>query len=96
MFSCYFHVVLPPPPPPPPVMADEDPQSLSLSLPLQLLLFKLIRLLFPTSDFRHPVVTPAMIFMGQLLIKVHSLLLLIITFTLIHYFHSAVPEMWVI
>lgn len=32
-----------------------------------LLFFKLISLLFPTSDFRHPVVTPALVFMGQIL-----------------------------
>lgn len=32
-----------------------------------LLFFKLISLLFPTSDFRHPVVTPALVFMGQML-----------------------------
>ena len=37
---------------------------------LQLVLFKLIGLIFPTSDFKHPVVTPAMLFMGQLLLKV--------------------------
>lgn len=36
-----------------------------------LLLFKLIGLLFPTSDFKHPIVTPAMLFMGQLLLRCH-------------------------
>ncbi|XP_034254231.1 nucleolar protein 14 homolog [Thrips palmi] len=34
-----------------------------------MLYFKLISLLFPTSDFRHPVVTPALVFMGQILSK---------------------------
>lgn len=32
-----------------------------------LIFLKLISLLFPTSDFRHPVVTPALVFMGQIL-----------------------------
>lgn len=32
-----------------------------------LMLFKLISVLFPTSDLRHPVVTPTMLFMGQIL-----------------------------
>nr|CAD7570738.1 unnamed protein product [Timema californicum] len=32
-----------------------------------LIFFKLVSLLFPTSDFRHQVVTPALVFMGQLL-----------------------------
>ena len=32
-----------------------------------LIFFKLISLLYPTSDFRHPVTTPAMIFMSEIL-----------------------------
>lgn len=32
-----------------------------------IIFFKLISLLFPTSDFRHPVVTPALVFMSQIL-----------------------------
>ena len=39
-------------------------------LTIQIILFKLIGLLFPTSDYQHSVVTPAMLFMGQLLLKV--------------------------
>ena len=42
-----------------------------MNLLLQLLVFKLIGAAFPTSDFRHPVVTPAMLLMAQLLQKVH-------------------------
>ena len=42
----------------------------SLLLTIQIILFKLIGLLFPTSDYQHSVVTPAMLFMGQLLLKV--------------------------
>lgn len=34
-----------------------------------LIFFKLVSLLFPTSDFRHPVVTPCLIFMSQILLK---------------------------
>ncbi|XP_063992037.1 nucleolar protein 14 homolog [Diachasmimorpha longicaudata] len=34
-----------------------------------LILFKIISLLFPTSDFRHPVVTPALVFMSQILLR---------------------------
>uniref|UniRef100_A0A8C4PZH6 NOP14 nucleolar protein homolog (yeast) n=1 Tax=Eptatretus burgeri TaxID=7764 RepID=A0A8C4PZH6_EPTBU len=37
------------------------------SLILQLLFLKLISIIFPTSDFRHPVVTPAMVYMSQVL-----------------------------
>ncbi|XP_011642676.1 nucleolar protein 14 [Pogonomyrmex barbatus] len=36
-----------------------------------LIFFKLISLLFPTSDFRHPVVTPCLIFMSQIIMKAH-------------------------
>ena len=39
-------------------------------LTIQIILFKLIGLVFPTSDYQHSVVTPAMLFMGQLLLKV--------------------------
>lgn len=38
----------------------------------QILLFKFIEVLFPTSDFSHPVATPAVLFMGELLSKVAS------------------------
>ncbi|KAF7992349.1 hypothetical protein HCN44_001674 [Aphidius gifuensis] len=34
-----------------------------------LILFKIISLLFPTSDFRHPVVTPCIVFMSQILLR---------------------------
>lgn len=42
----------------------------ALSASTQLVIFKLIALIFPTSDFKHPVVTPTLLFMGQLLLKV--------------------------
>jgi len=35
----------------------------------QLILFKLVSLLFPTSDFRHPVITPCLVFMSQILLR---------------------------
>ncbi|XP_076230915.1 nucleolar protein 14 homolog l(3)07882 [Calliopsis andreniformis] len=34
-----------------------------------LIFFKLVSLIFPTSDFRHPVVTPCLIFMSQILFR---------------------------
>ncbi|XP_032678556.1 nucleolar protein 14 homolog [Odontomachus brunneus] len=34
-----------------------------------LIFFKLVSLLFPTSDFRHPVVTPCLVFMSQILLR---------------------------
>uniref|UniRef100_A0A0C9Q723 NOP14 protein n=1 Tax=Fopius arisanus TaxID=64838 RepID=A0A0C9Q723_9HYME len=34
-----------------------------------LILFKIVSLLFPTSDFRHPVVTPTIVFMSQILLR---------------------------
>ncbi|KAL7296097.1 hypothetical protein TKK_0010646 [Trichogramma kaykai] len=34
-----------------------------------IILFKLISLLYPTSDFRHHVVTPSIVFMSQILLK---------------------------
>ncbi|XP_077258376.1 nucleolar protein 14 homolog l(3)07882 [Temnothorax americanus] len=34
-----------------------------------LIFFKLVSLLFPTSDFRHPVVTPCLVFMSEILLK---------------------------
>ncbi|XP_012058849.1 PREDICTED: nucleolar protein 14 homolog [Atta cephalotes] len=34
-----------------------------------LIFFKLVSLLFPTSDFRHPITTPCLIFMSQILLK---------------------------
>lgn len=34
-----------------------------------LIVFKLVSLLFPTSDFRHPVVTPCLVFMSQILLR---------------------------
>ncbi|XP_018308877.1 nucleolar protein 14 homolog [Mycetomoellerius zeteki] len=34
-----------------------------------LIFFKLVSLLFPTSDFKHPVVTPCLTFMSQILLK---------------------------
>ncbi|XP_046609585.1 nucleolar protein 14 [Neodiprion virginianus] len=36
-----------------------------------LILFKLVSLLFPTSDYRHPVVTPAIVFMSEILTRCH-------------------------
>lgn len=39
-------------------------------LPLQLIDLKIAGMLFPTSDFWHPVVTPALLCLSQLLTKV--------------------------
>lgn len=36
----------------------------------QLIYLKVTALLFPTSDFRHPVTTPAMLYISQALTKV--------------------------
>lgn len=51
-----------------------DPRLLSLTclltLPWQLVYLKVAGLLFPTSDFWHPVVTPALLCLSQLLTKV--------------------------
>lgn len=41
-----------------------------LTLPWQLVYLKVAGLLFPTSDFWHPVVTPALLCLSQLLTKV--------------------------
>ncbi|XP_058803660.1 nucleolar protein 14 homolog [Phymastichus coffea] len=32
-------------------------------------LFKLVSILYPTSDFRHPIVTPCLVFMSQILLR---------------------------
>lgn len=37
----------------------------------QLIFFKLVSLLFPTSDFRHPIVTPCLVFMSEILLRAH-------------------------
>ncbi|XP_023248077.1 nucleolar protein 14 homolog [Copidosoma floridanum] len=34
-----------------------------------LMLFKLVSILYPTSDFRHPIVTPCLVFMSQILLR---------------------------
>jgi len=39
---------------------------------LQLLYFRLVSVLFPTSDRRHPVITPVMLFMSHILTQVRS------------------------
>ncbi|XP_003397298.2 nucleolar protein 14 homolog [Bombus terrestris] len=36
-----------------------------------LIFFKLVSLIFPTSDFRHPVITPCAIFMSEILFRCH-------------------------
>ncbi|XP_072742534.1 nucleolar protein 14 homolog [Anoplolepis gracilipes] len=36
-----------------------------------LIFFKLVSLLFPTSDFRHPIVTPCLVFMSEILLRAH-------------------------
>lgn len=41
-----------------------------VTLSFQLLYLKIAGLLFPASDFRHPVVTPALVCLSQLLTKV--------------------------
>lgn len=38
----------------------------------QLIYLKVTALLFPTSDFRHPVTTPALLYISQALTKVHA------------------------
>lgn len=38
----------------------------------QLMYLKIAGMLFPTSDLWHPVVTPALVCMSQLLTKVHT------------------------
>lgn len=38
-----------------------------LSVIFQLIFLKIVSLLFPTSDFRHPVVTPSLVFMQEIL-----------------------------
>jgi len=40
---------------------------------LQMLYFRLVSVLFPTSDIRHPVVSPAMLFMSRILTQVCTL-----------------------
>lgn len=47
-------------------VTDHEPSS------FQLLYLKIIAILFPTSDFWHPVTTPAMVYMSQLLTKVRQ------------------------
>ena len=39
-------------------------------LSLQLALFWLVGVVFPSSDFKHPITTPAMMIMGEILLKV--------------------------
>lgn len=41
-----------------------------VTLSFQLIYLQITRLLFPTSDFWHPVVTPALVCLSQLLTKV--------------------------
>lgn len=43
-----------------------------LFLCFQLIYLKVTALLFPTSDFRHPVTTPALLYISQALTKVHT------------------------
>lgn len=38
----------------------------------KLIYLKVTALLFPTSDFRHPVATPALLYISQALTKVHT------------------------
>lgn len=44
-----------------------------VTLSFQLIYLKITSLLFPTSDFWHPVVTPALVCLSQLLTKVRPL-----------------------
>lgn len=46
--------------------------TVCLFLCFQLIYLKLTALLFPTSDFRHPVTTPALLYISQALTKVHT------------------------
>lgn len=43
-----------------------------LFLCFKLIYLKVTALLFPTSDFRHPVTTPALLYISQALTKVHT------------------------
>lgn len=43
-----------------------------VALSFQLIYLKIAGMLFPTSDFRHPVVTPALLCLSQLLTKVRQ------------------------
>lgn len=43
-----------------------------VALSFQLVYLKIAGMLFPTSDFRHPVVTPALLCLSQLLTKVRQ------------------------
>lgn len=46
------------------------PLTCMVALSFQLIYLKITGMLFPTSDFRHPVVTPALVCLSQLLTKV--------------------------
>lgn len=46
--------------------------NLGGGLPLQLIYLKIAGMLFPTSDFWHPVITPALLCLSQLLTKVRQ------------------------
>lgn len=40
-----------------------------MNILFQLFLFKLVSNLYPTSDYRHPIVTPCLVFMSQILLR---------------------------
>lgn len=46
--------------------------TVCLFLCFKLIYLKVTALLFPTSDFRHPVTTPALLYISQALTKVHT------------------------
>lgn len=43
-------------------------------LPFQVVLLRMVGVVFPTSDLKHPITTPAMLLMGQMLLKVRWLM----------------------
>lgn len=48
--------------------------TVCLFLSFKLIYLKVTALLFPTSDFRHPVATPALLYIGQALTKVRTVI----------------------
>lgn len=65
--------------------------SLNIFLFLQLIYLKVTALLFPTSDFRHPVTTPALLYISQALTKVHTLLSVLLVCNHNHHHHHHHP-----
>lgn len=43
----------------------------TIAVSFQVVLLRMVGVVFPASDFKHPITTPAMLLMGQILLKVH-------------------------